>query len=174
MDGLAVRLLEAGDVSTIAAAVAAIGWNKPAAQYERYLAEQRRGDRVALVAFQGDEFAGYVTILWESGYVPFRDAGIPEVVDFNVLPQARRRGIGSRLLDEAERRVAERSAQIGIGVGMDRDYGAAQRLYVRRGYVPDGRGLTSHNRPVAWGETVTVDDGLALYFTKELHHSLPD
>ena len=173
MDGLAIRLLEAGDVPTIAAAFAAIGWNKPAAQYERYLAEQRRGERVALVAFQRDVFAGYVTIIWESGYAPFRDAGIPEIVDFNVLPQVRRRGIGSRLMEEAERRVAERSARVGIGVGMDRDYGAAQRLYVKRGYVPDGRGLISHDRPVAWGETVTVDDGLALYFTKDLRPRLP-
>jgi GNAT superfamily N-acetyltransferase len=89
-------------------------------------------------------------------------------VDFNVLPHHRRRGIGSRLMDAAERRIAERAPIAGIGVGMDRDYGAAQQLYVKRGYVPDGRGLTSHHRQLAWGETVTVDDGLALYFTKEL------
>ena len=55
---------------------------------------------------------------------------------------------------------------------MDQDYGAAQRLYVKREYIPDGRGLTSHNRPVAWGETVTVDDRLVLHFTKNLHRSL--
>lgn len=166
-----IRLLEAGDIPSIASAFAAIGWDKPASQYERYLAEQSRGERVVLVAFQDERFAGYLTVAWQSGYAPFRAAGIPEIVDFNVLPQVRRRGIGSRLMDEAEQRVAERSAVVGIGVGMDPDYGAAQRLYVKRGYVPDGRGLSSNGRHVRWGETVTVDDGLNLHFTKELNRS---
>ena len=174
MRSLIIRPLDADDIRSIAGAFAAIGWDKPASQYERYLAEQQRGERVVLVALQHGTFAGYVTVLWQSGYPPFRDAGIPEIVDFNVLPQLRQKGIGSQLMDEAERRVAERSAVVGIGVGMDRDYGAAQRLYVKRGYVPDGRGLISHDRPVAWGDTVIVDDCLILHFTKNLHPSLPD
>ena len=168
MHDLIIRLLEAHDIPVITAAFAAIGWDKPASQYERYLSEQRRGGRVVLVAFLSDTFAGYVTIVWQSGYPPFREANIPEIVDFNVVPRLRRRGIGSQLMDEAERRIAERSAVAGIGVGLDPDYGAAQRLYVKRGYVPDGRGLTSHGRPVSWGETVRVDDGLALCFVKSL------
>lgn len=165
---LVIRLLTAKDVQPIAAAFAAIGWNKPASQYERYLAEQERGERMVLVTFLDDAFAGYLTISWQSGYAPFRDAGIPEIVDFNVLPQVRRRGIGSRLMEEAERRISKRSAVVGIGVGMDPDYGAAQRLYVKRGYVPDGRGLSTNGRHVRWGDTVQVNDGLNLHFTKEL------
>ena len=168
MHGLTIRLLAAEDIELIASAFAAIGWSKPAAQYERYLAEQRRGERDVLVAWWEGAFVGYLTIVWESGYRPFHEARIPEIVDFNVLPKLRRRGIGSRLMEEAERRISERSAVAGIGVGMDQDYGAAQRLYVKRGYVPDGRGLISHDRPVQWGETVTVDDGLVLHFTKDL------
>ena len=54
----------------------------------------------------------------------------------------------------------------GIGVGMTADYGAAQRLYIKRGYVPDGRGLVAGEHHVSWGETVRVDDDLVLYFTK--------
>ena len=168
MGDVSIQLLTAGDVPAIAAAFAALGWHKPAAQYERYLAEQRRGEREVAVAWKGDAFAGYVTVVWHSGYAPFRDAGIPEIVDFNVLPHLRRRGIGSRLLDEAERRIAARSPVAGVGVGLYADYGAAQRLYVKRGYVPDGRGLVSHGRHVAGGEPVIVDDGLALYYTKGL------
>jgi GNAT superfamily N-acetyltransferase len=178
VDDLAIRPLEASDVQPIAAAFAAIGWDKPASKYERYLAEQRRGERVVLVALvagsvgeRDGRFAGYLTVVWRSGYPPFREAGIPEIVDFNVLPHLRRRGIGSRLMDEAEHVIAERSPEAGIGVGMDPDYGPAQRLYVKRGYVPDGRGLYTDDRPVAWGETVTVDDGLVLHFTKRLRHS---
>ncbi|HUY75575.1 MAG TPA: GNAT family N-acetyltransferase [Ktedonobacterales bacterium] len=166
MGDLSIQLLVADDISTIAAAFATLGWRKPASQYEGYLTEQQCGERVVLVAWQADEFAGYVTIVWDSDYPPFREAGVPEIADFNVLPHLRRHGIGSRLLDEAERRITERSAIAGIGVGLDADYGTAQRLYVKRGYVPDGRGITSHGRRVAWGETIVVDDDAVLYFTK--------
>lgn len=168
MGSLRILSLEAVDIPAIAAAFAAIGWNKPAAQYERYLAEQHRGEREVLVAAWEEAFAGYVTIVWRSAYEPFRDAGIPEIADFNVLPHRRRRGIGSRLLDEAERCIAARSPLGGIGVGLYADYGAAQRLYVKRGYAPDGRDLISHRRRVIGGERVVVDDDLALYFTKVL------
>ncbi|HET7036937.1 MAG TPA: GNAT family N-acetyltransferase [Thermomicrobiaceae bacterium] len=165
---LFIELLGADDIPEIAAAFAALGWPKPAAQYRRYLREQQRGERAVLVARLDGRFAGYLTVVWRSGYPPFRAAGIPEIVDFNVLPHLRRRGIGSRLLAAAEELIAARSPLAGIGVGMDPDYGAAQRLYVTRGYVPDGRGLAWRGEPVAHGQAVTVDDSLALYFTKAL------
>lgn len=165
---LEIRLLRADDIPPIAAAFAALGWDKPASQYEAYLEEQRRGARVALVALQRGVFVGYVTIVWESDYAPFHDAGIPEISDFNVLPPARRQGIGSRLIDEAERRIHERSRVAGIGAGLFADYGAAQRIYVKRGYVPDGRGIVAHHRRVTWGDTVVVDDDLVMYLTKAL------
>ena len=148
-----------------------MGWNKPAAQYERYLAEQREGRREVLVAFveDGSAFAGYLTVVWQPDYPPLRAANVPEIQDLNVLPHLRRRGIASRLLDQAEQQATERGFDcMGIAAGMTPDYGAAQRLYVRRGYVPDGLGLTSHDRFVQYGDTVTVDDGLALHFTKQL------
>src|SRR4051812_12901198 len=108
MGGLTIRLLEATDVDLISSAFTAIGWQKPVSQYEHYLEEQRDGTRVVLLAFQNDAFAGYLTIVWRSSYTPFRDAGIPEIVDFNILPRLRRQGIGSQLMDEAEHRIAER------------------------------------------------------------------
>ena len=52
---------------------------------------------------------------------------------------------------------------------MTANYGAAQIMYVKRGYVPDGRGLATHHRPVRYyGESVFVDDDLVLYFTRTL------
>jgi GNAT superfamily N-acetyltransferase len=86
--------------------------------------------------------------------------------DFNALPRFRQQGIGTRLMDEAERKVSERSGVAGIGVGLSPDYGAAQRLYALRGYVPDGKGLTSNVIPVRPGDEITVNDGLAFYLTK--------
>lgn len=161
-----IRSLRTQDVEPIAAAFAAIGWNKPGSQYRRYLSEQERGRRAVLVAFVDNVFAGYLTVVWQSDYPPFRSENIPEIQDFNVLPRFRRKGIGTRLMDAAEQMVAQRSPVIGVGVGMTTDYGAAQRLYVLRGYVPDGRGLVSDNHFLRYGEQVTVDDGLVLHFTK--------
>jgi GNAT superfamily N-acetyltransferase len=165
---LTIRRLQAEDIDPIAAAFKALGWNKPASQYVRYLAEQDAGQRTVFVALIDNIFAGYVTINWQSDYPPFRVESIPEIQDFNVLPQFRRQGIGGRLMDEAEQTVAQRSRIVGIGVGLYADYGTAQRMYVRRGYIPDGRGLFYCEHFVQPGESVVVDDALALYSTKVL------
>lgn len=163
---LHIRLLQQSDIQPIAAAFEALGWNKPASQYERYLAEQQAGERVVFVAFLDDVFAGYVTVNWLSDYPPFRLEHIPEIQDFNVLPQFRQQGIGNTLMDEAERKSAERSRIVGLGVGLFVDYGAAQRIYARRGYIPDGRGMFFQGRFVQYGESVIADDDLAIYMTK--------
>jgi len=48
------------------------------------------------------------------------------------------------------------------------DYGNAQRLYVLRGYVPDGRGLTYDCWILEPMESTVNDDDLVLFFTKRL------
>lgn len=161
-----LRALHAEDAESIAAAFAAQGWRKPAAQYRDYLRQQEAGVRDVLVAEVAGDFAGYVTIVWESDYLPFRVAGIPEIVDLNVLLKYRRQGIATALLDKAERRISKRASIAGISVGMTGDYGAAQILYVQRGYRPDGRGLAVRGVSSQHGDQVTVDDDLTLYLTK--------
>jgi GNAT superfamily N-acetyltransferase len=163
-----IRPVESRDIPEIAESFQELGWNKPASQYERYLMEQSIGLRQVLVAFVEGEFVGYLTICWHSLYEPFRNDAIPEIVDFNVLPNFRRQGIGTHLMDAAEQTIAKVNPIAGIGVGLDSDYGAAQRLYVLRGYIPDGRGLHYRDRFVKYGEQITVDDDLAMYLTKEL------
>jgi GNAT superfamily N-acetyltransferase len=165
---LTLKFLVATDSTEIADAFAKLGWNKPASQYEAYLKEQEAGERVTVVARWSGAFVGYVNVVWRSHYAPFAEASIPEIADFNVLPEWRKRGYGTALMDEAEEIIAERSPVAGIGVGMTADYGAAQRLYVKRGYVPDGRGLTYDGRVLEYGERTNNDDSLVLYFTKTL------
>ncbi|HUO87615.1 MAG TPA: GNAT family N-acetyltransferase [Rhizomicrobium sp.] len=165
---LSITELRHSDITEIAGAFAALGWHKPAEQYERYLQEQDAGAREIFVARWSGVFAGYVTVLWRPDYPPFAERGVPEIQDFNVLPQFRRRHIGTVLMDVAEARILERSPTIGIGVGLHEDYGAAQRLYVLRGYVPDGRGITSHGRRVNWGDEARIDDDLVLWLTKSV------
>jgi len=161
-----IRRLEAQEVDAIAAAFAS--WPKPRSLFERYLALQDEGAREILVAWCEARVSGYVTVVWEPEYPPFRESRIPEIQDFNVLADFRRRGIGARLLDAAEALVATRSPVVGIGVGLYADYGPAQRLYVKRGYVPDGRGASHGDRIVLAGETVVADDDLVLHFTRRI------
>ena len=165
---LEIRSLIEQDPEVISTAFTEIGWNKPVAQYERYLEEQKKGSRDVLVALVKGEFAGYVTIRWQSDYAPFREDGVPEVKDLNVLPVYRRQGVGTSLMDRAEKRISERSRIVGIGVGMYPDYGNAQRMYVLRGYVPDGRGLTHRCKVLDPMEHTVNDDDLVLFFTKAL------
>jgi GNAT superfamily N-acetyltransferase len=165
---LSLAPLAPSDIAEIAEAFAALGWNKPASQYDAYLREQEEGARAVIVAHHDGRFAGYVTILWRSVYAPFAESRIPEVNDFNVLPDLRRRGLGGALMDAAERVIATRARTAGIGVSLEPGYGAAQRLYVKRGYIPDGLGITAHGRRLAWGDDAKIDDDLVLWLTKTL------
>ena len=160
------------DIAIISEAFNAIGWNKPLSLFAGYLKEQEAGERLVWVAQFKDEFAGYVTLKWQSQYPAFKAENIPEVMDLNVLPSFRKIGIGSLLLDTAEKEAATKSQMIGIGVGLyageDGGYGAAQRLYVKRGYLPDGKGVTYNYEPTIPGNSYPLDDDLVLWFTKKL------
>lgn len=119
-------------------------WNKFRPQYERYFGEQQQGERIVLVALVGETVVGYVTLVWQSGYPPFREAGIPEIVDLNVITAFQKRGIGTALIQTCEQLARDAGKPVmGIGTGTTPDYASAQRLYPQLGYVEDGRGITA-------------------------------
>ncbi|MBA3814276.1 MAG: GNAT family N-acetyltransferase [Alphaproteobacteria bacterium] len=163
-----VSFLQQNHVPLLVTAFAELGWDKPASLYQQYLAEQENHQRCVWVALQEGSFAGYITLKWQSEYAPFHQQYIPEISDFNVLPTFRKQGIGSKLLDLAEAEARKKSTLIGIGVGLYADYGDAQRLYVRRGYVPDGLGITYNYQSIDPGNTARLDDDLVLWFRKEI------
>lgn len=84
------------------------------------------------------ELAGYVNVVWEPNYPRFKEDLIPKIQDFNVLIKYRRRGIGTILMDKSEEVIKERSEFSGLGVGLYRDYGAAQQLYINVSKYGDG------------------------------------
>jgi GNAT superfamily N-acetyltransferase len=168
VEELVTRSMRAGDPAVMAASFAQLGGGKTVGLFERYLAEQSTGGRPVFVAEIDGGLAGYVTVLWRSAYQPFAAAGIPEVSDLNVLPAFRRRGIATALMDEAERLIAQRSDVAGLGVGLYADYGPAQRMYVQRGYVPDGRGIMYDVWPVTPGASIPIDDDAVLMMTRRL------
>jgi len=136
----AIRRMIRSDIEAIAETFA--GWNKTREQYERYFAENQRGERITLVAVVGERVAGYTNIVWESNYEPFRQDSIPEITDLNVIGEFQNQGLGRALIQEAERIAAEAGKSVmGIGVGLTPDYAAAQHLYPKLGYVADGRGV---------------------------------
>ncbi|MEC0370611.1 GNAT family N-acetyltransferase [Paenibacillus chibensis] len=165
-----IRALDERDPIIISQAFTEQGWDKPVELYLRYLEEQKQGTRVSLVAEEDHQFAGYVNVLWHSHYPFFQDQGIPEINDFNVLLKYRRQGIGSMLMNRAEEVIKERSAVAGIGVGLFSDYGHAQILYAKRGYVPDGQGIYDGHghKYLRYGDPLVVNDDVALYLTKSL------
>lgn len=170
-DGLTISDLVPADVDDLATAFE--DWPKKRSTFERYADESASGERDVLVARLDGELMGYVCVLWRSPYPPFAVVGIPEVQDFNVLRAFQRRGVGSALMDAAEERIARAGhAVVGIGVGLygprDLGYGNAQRMYVKRGYVPDGAGMVIDGVRVEPGTNVYLDDSPVLMFTKVL------
>ena len=165
---LTLRKINQADCLIISNAFKAQHWDKPVSQYENYFKLQELGKRDIIIADWNKTFAGYLTIKWQSEYLPFKQANIPEVVDFNVLKKYQRLGIGTCLMDEAESRIQKVSQVVGIGFGVTEDYGAAQILYIKRGYIPDGKGLVKDVTSLKYGDKITVDDSLVFHLLKKL------
>jgi len=157
------------DPSLMAEAFRGTDLEPSATNLQRHMDEVAAGTRDAVTAVLGSQPVGYGTLNWRPRYPLFRDAHIPEIQDVNVVSRARRRGVGTAILIELERRAAIRSPVVGIGVGLYRAYGSAQRLYVKRGYLPDGSGVCSGDIVIAPGTYVRLDDDLVLYLTKLVH-----
>lgn len=139
------------------------------AEARSYLADHAEPDGASLIATDGSDIIGYVSIVWESNYVGFRSRGVPLVHQITVARLFRRQGVATLLMDAAEQLARDRgSATLGITVGLLDEYGPAQRLYGRRGYIPDGRGACRGQRPLSKGMQVAMDDDLIIWLTKDL------
>lgn len=163
-----VRSLTMADIETLYTSFNEHNWLKPKSLFEQYLQEQTQDERKIWLAFDKHALAGYVTLKWRSNYQPFMDNAIPEIMDLNVLPPFRKQGIGSLLLETAEHEARAKSKFVGIGVGLYPDYGHAQKLYIKKGYVPDGRGISYNYKTVEPGSMVCLDDDLVFWFIKRL------
>lgn len=144
------------------------GWHKSAEQYRMYYNEQENGTRKLFVAEVDGNAVGYATLLSHDITGPFKDKSIPVIVDFNVLEKYQRNGIGTAIMDAIENYVKEYSSTICLGVGLHYGYGAAQRMYVKRGYIPDGSGVWFNGECLEQYASCVNDDELILYFSKQL------
>ena len=71
-------------------------------------------------------------------------------------------------MDVAESIAAKSSDTVCLSVGVHNGYGAAQRMYVKRGYIPDGSGVWYGESVCPQYEDCCNDDDLVLFFSKKL------
>jgi GNAT superfamily N-acetyltransferase len=169
-NAIQIRTLQKDDISKIVIAFdEPIGSDNGFVKYiNRCCKENETRERITFVAFFNNEVAGYVNIIYKSSYQYFTEKNIPELNDLRVLAKYRRNGIGKMLVNECEKYASSKYEYIGLGVGLYKDYGSAQKLYTKNGYVLDGNGLMYNNIEVKPGKDVFVDDDLLLYLYKKL------
>lgn len=161
-----IRDLEEKDAQAITDGEIAQGWNAAVEKYETRLQDQREGRAIALAAEYCGDIAGYVNVYPNSVWGAFANMGLPEIVDFGVLVKFRGRGIGSRLMDVAEEIAAHYADVVYLGVGLHSGYGSAQRMYIKRGYIPDGKGVWYGSGVCPQYAECCNDDDLVLYLSK--------
>lgn len=157
------------DLDAVIALARAMGGAVDVGYYQYSFGLNDAGERDVYLARLGGEGVGFVMLNWKPKYKYFAQENMPEIQDLNVLEAYRGRGFGRALVAHCEGIArAAGHGQIGIGVGLTASYGAAQRLYVQMGYVPDGFGVTYDRQGVRHGERVAVDDDLSLMLVKGL------
>ncbi|MDB6081601.1 MAG: acetyltransferase, family [Chlamydiia bacterium] len=138
-------------------------------KWNQYFQQQQKQVRTVYVLEKEKEIIGYASLLYSPAYPHFKNAAIPEINDVWIIEEWRHQGLGKMFILRIEDFARLAGYQkIGIGVGLYADYGTAQKLYFRLGYIPDGYGITYNNQPVSPGETYPVDDELILWMTKTL------
>lgn len=144
------------------------GWKASPEKYKRRIADEEKGIAAALTAEYKGLPAGYINVYLNCPAGPFANKNIPEIVDFGVLEKYRNKGIGTRLMDTAERLAQNLSGIVCLGVGLHAGYGSAQRMYIKRGYIPDGSGIWYRDRTCTPYSQCCNDDDLILYLSKVL------
>ena len=162
-----IRNMIKSDIESLSHGFMNQGWHGREEILARYFLEQESGEREVLVAEVEGALAGYITILSCAKQGPFAEI-YPELSDFNVFEPFQNQGIGNLLLEEAEKQVRLISDKVTLGVGLHSGYGPAQRLYIKRGYIPDGTGVWYQNHQPAMNAVCEDIGELVLYLSKNL------
>ena len=167
-DILLIRDMKAEDAQIITEEEIAQGWHQTIDKYLTRLEHQRQGLCISLIAEYKGNIAGYINIYTRSVEGPYGGRDLPEIVDFGVLEKYRCKGIGTALMDQAELIAGQYADMVYLGVGLHSGYGNAQRMYAKRGYIPDGSGVWYGNSVCPPYEQCSNDDDLVLYMSKVL------
>lgn len=138
-------------------------------KWSRCFKEHEQQKRTVYLLEKNRHVVGYASLLYFSEYAHFRKNDIPEINDVWIHENFRNQGLGKMLIEYLENMAFKKGyKQIGLGVGLYRDYGSAQRLYYKLGYIPDGNGVTYKGIFVVPGQQYPIDDDLIFWLHKKL------
>ena len=144
------------------------GWHPEIETYESYYREQEGGVRLVFIAEYDGDVKGQCTLVLHPSEGPWGGKDIPEIVDLTVFFDIHGKGIGTKLLDVAESEASKISDTVFLAVGVHSGYGPAQRIYVKRGYIPDGSGVWYQGKVLDQYAPCVNDDDLLLFMSKSL------
>lgn len=163
-----IRFMKEEDIELLASAP--FPWSTPQKtkkKWDQYYKEQKTDIRIVCIVLEGFNIIGYGSLLFQSKYPYF--VGHPEIQDLWIFEEHRKKGIGARLIGCLEEHAKNREfKEVGLGVGLYKDYGSAQKLYAHLGYLPDGRGVTYQYQPTIPGKSYPLDDDLVIWLKKQL------
>ena len=141
------------------------GHHRTIESFSNRLKDQQEGKAIPLVAEYKGNIAGYANVYLKSN----PDGTLRcEIEDFGVFIKYRNQGIGSKLMDIAEQIASDYSNVVHLGVGLHSGYGSAQRMYIKRGYIPDGSGVWYKGSQLEQYAECKNDDDLILWLSKKL------
>lgn len=138
------------------------------AYLKRQLDNQEKGECTALIALYNGTAAGYVFLYYQCRWGGLAGHNIPGVADLIVFKKYRRKKIAAMLLDEAENIAKQYCNKIYLDVCLNSGYGPALRFYIKRGYIPDGKGVYYKEKVCETDAVCRNDDELTLWLAKEL------
>lgn len=162
-NNLIIRTLEEKDIDQILLEEKHQGWHPTREKYELRLKDHEEGISIALVAIYKNQIAGYVNL-----YRYTKHGHYPEIVDLGVFERFRNQGIGNELMSLVEDIARIDSNYIYLAVGLHSGYGNAQKLYVKRGYIPDGKGAYFHGFEAKPYHEYVLGDDLVIHMSKRL------
>jgi chloramphenicol 3-O phosphotransferase len=166
-----IRPMHAHDIAKIVSRYS-FPWSTPEktkSLWDTYYREQQEKIRTVAVLEKDHEILGYGSLLRKPECPFFTQKNIPEINAIWIDENHRNQGLGTALVKWIEDHARQEGHhQIGIGVGLYKDYGPAQRLYFQLGYIPDGNGITYKGQPTIPGQSYPLDDDLILWLTKSL------
>ena len=163
-----IRPMKESDIKAFPIAFEQQGWQKSIQLFEKYYNQQLNKEIEVIVAELDNKVAGYVILKPRASLGPFKFMNLPEIVDLNVLIKYQSNGIGQKIMDVAEDLAKEKSSAVSLAVGLHYGYGSAQRMYIKRGYIPDGSGVWYEGKQLEQYTDCNNDDDLVLYLLKKL------
>jgi GNAT superfamily N-acetyltransferase len=165
-ESILIRSMISSDAKKIHQSLCDQGWPSDINKFNHYFEMQKNNERIIFIASDHGVVLGYVTLSLNPTYGPWKNSMTPMIIDLNVFQRYQKKGIGSLLMDAAETYAFMYAHIVTLGVGLHHGYGQAQRLYIKRGYIPEGSGIWASDEIATPYATVINDDDLNLYLYK--------